>query len=364
MDTHLASDNTTLAIFAKFKLRDGRIFTFSEYDQDVDYDLGDGDGTLTYVANNAITRSAIRQRGEAAIDNLQIVGHLESSAITINDLRGGEWDDAEYRIFMLNFENLANGEIALGRGHLGKVVTQDNEYAVEMLSILNRYNSDLTDVYSPACRVDLGSTGYKGVGGCFIQTDPPIWSSGSTVTARLDKDARTGTVFSPSSFNDRHFVATSTGITSTSEPSWNTSTGGTTTEGTISYTTIRARTLITTVATVIDNSNFTVSYTGNASSSHFSQGLVEWISTADANYGRFMEVLSFTSASSTSSSITDVELWASMPDDISTGVSLKIRMGCNKTLERCKEFGNIENFQGFPHIPGLDRLFFVPNPRA
>lgn len=359
MTTHLALNDTTLAIFCKVRRKDGQIFGFSEFNEDVDFDLGDGDGTITYRASQAFTRSAIKQRGDQGIDNLNIFGHLESTAITVEDLRAGVWDEAVYHIFMLNHQNLALGDIPLGRGNFGKVTTQDNEYSTELLSIMNRFNQDLLEVYSPACHVDLGSTGnYMGIGGCNVKIDPPTWSSGSTVGIRQLRDAATGTVVQPTTFIDRYFYAASTGVTSTSEPTWSTAIGSTTTEGTISWIAFKATTLQVSVATVVDNATFTITYSGDAASSDYAQGLVEWTSTADENFGRKMEILSFTSTSNT------VELWAPMASDVSTGATLKMKQGCNKTLERCKQFDNVENFQGFPHIPGLDRLYFYPNAKS
>lgn len=377
MSDHLALANTALATFVKLKRTDDTIFTFSEYDRDITYDLGDGDGAQLYAANDAYTRSALKYKSNIGIDNFQITGQLDSSAITIADMRAGEWDDAEYHIFMLAFDESSLGDIPLGRGNLGKVITKDNEYQAEMLSMMNRYNTDLIDVYSPACRVDLGSTGFEGVGGCGVRVVPDAWSSGSTAAPRQRRDAKTGTVVRPTSFNDRYFMVDSVSstlgstfhLTSTTEPTWNLTTGSTTLEpftsssgstGVIHWTAFKAEALLVTVSTVSTGSNdtFSITYTGDAASSHFSQGLVTWTSTADPNFDRKIEVLSFSTATNI------VVLWAPMADTISTGVNLTMKMGCNKTLARCGEFDNVENFAGFPHIPGIDRLFLTPNLRT
>ena len=37
-------------------------------------------------------------------------------------------------------------------------------------------------------------------------------------------------------------------------------------------------------------------------------------------------------------------------------------VGCNKTHSACAgKFDNLENFGGFPDIPGMDRAMFIPD---
>lgn len=52
------------------------------------------------------------------------------------------------------------------------------------------------------------------------------------------------------------------------------------------------------------------------------------------------------------SSDTMVILWSPMPILVSAGDTFDILQGCTKTLKACKAYNNIENFRGFPQIPG------------
>lgn len=57
----------------------------------------------------------------------------------------------------------------------------------------------------------------------------------------------------------------------------------------------------------------------------------------------------------------EVELWQELGAQIAPGDMLQIEAGCDKRLETCRlKFGNIRNFQGFPHIPGDDWLMSYP----
>lgn len=49
-----------------------------------------------------------------------------------------------------------------------------------------------------------------------------------------------------------------------------------------------------------------------------------------------------------------IQLFESLPYSIVVGSTLTAVAGCNKTIDACKNFNNILNYQGEPHIPGED----------
>ena len=50
-----------------------------------------------------------------------------------------------------------------------------------------------------------------------------------------------------------------------------------------------------------------------------------------------------------------VELWRAPARDIQAGDQLTLTAGCDKALATCRDkFANVENFRGFPSIPGMD----------
>lgn len=63
-----------------------------------------------------------------------------------------------------------------------------------------------------------------------------------------------------------------------------------------------------------------------------------------------------------------VELWLPTPFDVSVSDEFDIVPGCNKlsgaddSIGHCKnKFSNLVNFQGFPFIPGTDKMYETPN---
>lgn len=55
------------------------------------------------------------------------------------------------------------------------------------------------------------------------------------------------------------------------------------------------------------------------------------------------------------------ELWQALPDTPTAGDSLQVTAGCDKTFPTCQaRFANTDNFRGFPHMPGNDRVTAYP----
>lgn len=49
-----------------------------------------------------------------------------------------------------------------------------------------------------------------------------------------------------------------------------------------------------------------------------------------------------------------IELWEALGAPIVPGDRVRLEAGCDKCAATCKRFGNLDNFRGFPHIPGED----------
>lgn len=57
----------------------------------------------------------------------------------------------------------------------------------------------------------------------------------------------------------------------------------------------------------------------------------------------------------------EIELWEGIRADIASGDTVRLDAGCDHSFKMCREkFNNAINFQGFPHVPGEDRLLSIP----
>jgi len=350
---HLAGDLTTLATCWKVKRTDGTVLGFTDHDADLAFDLGDGDGMVTYLAASGYLRTAIASSNALDVDNLEVEGILASATITDTDLRAGRYDSAQVKVFLVNWANLSDGALALKGGTIGEVtVTAPGGFRSELRGMVQAYaQGSVTETYTPDCRADLGDAR------CGVRLDPPAWAATTAVTVRQAQDAGTGSVVKPSVYNDRHFRCSTAGTTGANEPAWNTTLAGVTNDGSAVWTAIRARTVIATVATVTDRRTFTLAYAGDAPDAFLTGGLLTFTSGANAGIKREVKTWGLTSKT--------VTLFLDAPLAVQAGDGLTISAGCDKSLAVCRDtFDNVFAFRGEPHVPGNDLLFRTPNARA
>ena len=86
-----------------------------------------------------------------------------------------------------------------------------------------------------------------------------------------------------------------------------------------------------------------------ADDAYYNGGKITWL-TGD-NAGLTFDVKRYVAASDT------VELFEPTPYTIAVGDTANIFRGCDRTFETCRDtFDNVENFRGFPHVPGVKDL--------
>jgi hypothetical protein len=360
MQAHLAQRVHTLANCWRLTRADGTVMGFTDLDQDIVYNAQDGDGFITYEANTAMTASALSSSSELRVDTQDTIGFIRSTRITADDIRAGRYDNAEVKYFKVNWADLtaSMGDIKMKKCTVGEVKTSDPRFTVELRSLSQAYSQNIVDLVRPACGVDLGSAK------CKVTLEPSVWLPGTAYTLRQDRDAGTGSLVTPSVFNDRHFICTNAGTSGSDEPTWNTTIGGTTPDGDAEWTAIRATTLPSVeVIEVVDQSKFWLDYTGDAPDSFFTLGLIECLTGDNVNLRREIRVFS-----TNSDGPVYVETFLPFPFDVdgagtATGADqMKLFAGCDKRRATCRDtFDNIENYHGFPDVPGTDVLYRTPN---
>lgn len=90
---------------------------------------------------------------------------------------------------------------------------------------------------------------------------------------------------------------------------------------------------------------------GEAAAGRFSGGRLVWLD--GLNEGLAVEV----KAHRRRGAGAEVDLWQRMTRAIAPGDAFRVTAGCDKTFATCRDtFANVENFQGFPHMPGSNFL--------
>lgn len=110
-----------------------------------------------------------------------------------------------------------------------------------------------------------------------------------------------------------------------------------------------------TVGTVTDNREFTLTGLTTSTEDYFNGGKVKF--TSGANNGLYGEIKDFDAPNA-------VTLFLKMPFTVAVTDTVEIWPGCNKSRTACKAYGQIENMQGYPDLPGQDALYDYPDARA
>lgn len=367
-------NNFVTCFFVKQRIS-GTIQGFTSHDKDISQDLGDGNGEIIYQAASSFLQTAISNTDTMAVDNLEVEGILDSTAFDQDDIDAGIYDRATIKIFLVDWTDLTLDPIKLRRGQIGAISTAEKSFTAELRGMLQRYTEEIVELYSPSCRDDLGGSR------CQVRREPNLWAATTAYTEREARDAATGSVVRPSTFNDRHFKCTTAGTSGGSEPSWDTTIGNTTADGSVTWTTEQALTIEVTVDTVTSNGVFTVVYSGDAPNTLLTRGLLTSVAGHNANVPP-IEVKTWVLSSRTVTlflpapfnvgGITDSflgledgsgHILLESGDDLllESGDVLKINAGCAKDRLACISFDNIYNAQAEWYVPGTKVLFRTPN---
>ncbi len=336
--THLAQSSTTLATCWKVTRTDGTVLAFTDHDRGLTLDA-DGLGAVVYRPSNSFLRSAIETGEKLAVDHLDIVGVLDSAEIVEAGLIGGRYDNAEVKIFLVNWADLGQGILKQRRGWLGEVDLKDYGFTAELLGLTQAYTDRIVELISPRCMAELGDAR------CKVVLEPADWQP---LTAYSVGDVVRATVF-----NDRRFVAVAAGTTASGEPAWDTTIGNTTPDGSVLWVAGNSFVKFGAAAGVTSRKRFTVTGITEAPTGYFDNGLLTFSSGQNSGIAR--ELRSWNEISGDEYEVITMlpfpfDIEATSPFD-----SFKVVTGCAKTVANCiAPFDNIPNFRGFPFVPGQD----------
>lgn len=148
--THIAGNATTMAVCWKVTRTDAQVFGFTSHDEDIPFE------GVTYVSTRGIGRSTVEASTKLQAANLEVVGVLDSAAISEDALRAGTWDHAEVRVFEVNYADLTMGVLRQMRGWLGEVTVEGSSYKAELRGLADALNKSIGEVVGPGCTAVLG----------------------------------------------------------------------------------------------------------------------------------------------------------------------------------------------------------------
>lgn len=147
LSLHLQGDSTTLATCIKVTLTDGSVFGFTDHDKPILFD------STLYHPDSGYTPSTISSNDKLSVDNLDIEAFLNSTILVESELLAGKWDFAEIEMFMVNYEDLTQGQLYLRKGTLGEIRLGKNSFVTELRGMTQPLQQIIGEIYSPTCRV-------------------------------------------------------------------------------------------------------------------------------------------------------------------------------------------------------------------
>ena len=165
LTTHLAEDVTTLALCWMVTRTDGVVIRGTSHDRDItiatESPLNPRSGTYLTRAN--ISGSQVRSTSDLSVDNLEVSGALPDDLtlvdLTATDIEAGLLDDAEVRLFVVNWQSPDDGQIILRAGNIGNIRrTENGDYTAELRGLAQRLSQNVLRTYSAQCGADLGDT--------------------------------------------------------------------------------------------------------------------------------------------------------------------------------------------------------------
>ncbi|MBB5277789.1 hypothetical protein HNR26_003878 [Rhizobium rosettiformans] len=168
MAAHLRGETTTLTTCWRITRQDGKVFRYTELDEDVTYQ------DEVYKSAAGFNKSAMKSSANFAVDEMEVTGFLRDDGISDEEMRNGAFDFALAEVFLINYEDETMGEIKLRYGYFGEVkTTGSGAFLVELRGLVDLLSQKIGDTYLNECRLDLGSKK------CGIEIQPPVHRPGS-----------------------------------------------------------------------------------------------------------------------------------------------------------------------------------------
>lgn len=189
LQSHLTSGQTTTCRLLRIASRSGNVFGLTTLNEDVTYD--DGDGEVVYSATRGFDATALRTDLGYSVDNADgnaLLGEVEG--VTQEMIDAGEFDDATWKCYLVNYKNLSQGHILLGSGDVGEVRTRQGlMWIPELLDTIVRLRQPIGVVTSRKCRAQYGlpATEENRQRGCGVDISG-LWTSGEVQSVGTEPD--------------------------------------------------------------------------------------------------------------------------------------------------------------------------------
>lgn len=133
----------------------GTVLGFANLDESILYD--DGAGPVLYRCDNGFAPERLQQTADMSVDNTDLVGWVQDTGITEQQILAGIFDFAECTIYRVNYLDLSMGHELVAYGTMGRTTFTANQWRTEFRSLMQMARQPQSMVYSLTCRAQFGS---------------------------------------------------------------------------------------------------------------------------------------------------------------------------------------------------------------
>lgn len=146
----LRSASICLAYCWRIETRDGEVVGFTEHDKELTIN-----GEV-YTPTNSFSSSAFTAKNDGSVANASVTA-LASNALDEKRLHAGEFDEADVKVFLVDWSAPEKGTIPVLAARFGEVKFMDGKFETEIRSRGQALQQKLGRTYGLECDTDLGS---------------------------------------------------------------------------------------------------------------------------------------------------------------------------------------------------------------
>jgi uncharacterized phage protein (TIGR02218 family) len=155
MQAKFQGDACPMARCVKIQLRDGTVYGFTDHDEDLTVDIGDGAGPLVYSADFGIVSGDVELVAGFESSNVELTIPIRSP-ITRAQLLGRRFNQAFVWVFEVDWSNSLLEPAALMKAWVADVEVMRNAARLEIRSLQDYFNIVVGRIATPRCTATFG----------------------------------------------------------------------------------------------------------------------------------------------------------------------------------------------------------------
>jgi uncharacterized phage protein (TIGR02218 family) len=128
------------------KFKDGRELGFTNHNVDINID------NCVYLAKSILSSNVMRKNSAITNAEDKISGIIDHQSIKEFDILSGKFDDAIISIYLVDYKKLSTSKNLIKQGYINKIEYANNMFCAHITTSANRFNSIITQSFSPHCR--------------------------------------------------------------------------------------------------------------------------------------------------------------------------------------------------------------------